>query len=408
MHACRNVLMVMSALFIAGVVAGSWAVHASASTLPVVRSGAQNRVPACVQPARLQRFLRARNRLLSDRYSRIARIYAETGRGLAIRWDIAFFQMMVETANLSFRRPDGSPGDVGPAQNNFAGLGAIGDGRPGEAFTTLEIGVRAHLEHVLHYAGLYLESPVAERTRKVQEWRVLANWHRSFARPITFTDVARRWAPNNAAYLNSIELLAHKYQKRFCRGRPVLVSGSSGSQPSLAPAAWVFRTAAPAALVPPMPVKAAVGQLHRQPSAAAPRRAVRTAARPKPRVRPPAHRPVRRSVAPRVSENDRLRQMISDRRVVLTTRIGAEVPIHYHGDGRMVGEAGTALSFILGASQDSGRWWIARGRLCQQWRIWLDGDEHCIRLKEQGGTIHWESDDGERGTARVVARSTKK
>ena len=50
-----------------------------------------------------------------------------------MRWDYAFYQMIVETgrAQLSARHP----GDVKPAHNNFAGLGA----RP-----TIASGVRGH------------------------------------------------------------------------------------------------------------------------------------------------------------------------------------------------------------------------------------------------------------------------
>ena len=55
-----------------------------------------------------------------------------------------------------------------PTQNNFAGLGATGRGEPGESFKDIETGVRAHLEHLLLYAGRPVENPTAERTRKVR------------------------------------------------------------------------------------------------------------------------------------------------------------------------------------------------------------------------------------------------
>ena len=80
--------------------------------------------------------------------------------------------MILETGALSYWRGNRS-GDVKPEQNNFAGLGATGNGVRGESFKDVETGVRAHLEHFMLYAGRPVESPVAERTRKVHEWRIL-------------------------------------------------------------------------------------------------------------------------------------------------------------------------------------------------------------------------------------------
>jgi hypothetical protein len=37
--------------------------------------------------------------------------------------------------------------------NNFCGLGAIGPGQPGEWFPTVELGVRAHIQHLKAYAS---------------------------------------------------------------------------------------------------------------------------------------------------------------------------------------------------------------------------------------------------------------
>ena len=50
----------------------------------------------------------------------------------------------------------------------------------------MSTGVRAHLEHLLIYAGERVEKPVAERTRKVQEWGVLKSWQKNVRTPITF------------------------------------------------------------------------------------------------------------------------------------------------------------------------------------------------------------------------------
>ena len=55
------------------------------------------------------------------------------GEMLGLRWDFAFYQMIVETGALSYWRGNRA-GDVKPAQNNFAGLGATGKGERGESF----------------------------------------------------------------------------------------------------------------------------------------------------------------------------------------------------------------------------------------------------------------------------------
>ena len=83
--------------------------------------------------------------------------------------------MIIETGSLTYRNGNRS-GDVKPAQNNFAGLGATGGGETGESFKDIATGVRGHIEHLLLYAGQRVDNPVAERTRKVQEWNVLTPW----------------------------------------------------------------------------------------------------------------------------------------------------------------------------------------------------------------------------------------
>ena len=143
--------------------------------MPDIKAGARNAVPECVTPGRLIEYLKSRNPDLNPRFESVPSEYMRHGEKLGVRWDYAFYQMILETGALSYR--DGSrSGDVKPTQNNFAGLGATGRGEPGESFKDVATGVRAHLEHLLLYSGEKLENPAAERTRKVQEWGVLTNW----------------------------------------------------------------------------------------------------------------------------------------------------------------------------------------------------------------------------------------
>jgi len=198
---------------------------AAGPDLPDIVAGPDNAVPQCVTPGRLMVFLKQRNPQLNPRYDGIATQYMRFGEQLGIRWDYAFYQMVVETGALSYWRGN-RHGDVKPEQNNFAGLGATGGGERGESFKDLEDGVRAHIEHILLYAGRPVADPVAERTRKVHEWGLLNSWQRAFRRPITYGDLAGRWAPGNRSYVGMLQAVAERFQNDVCRTpdpRPQLV-----------------------------------------------------------------------------------------------------------------------------------------------------------------------------------------
>ena len=146
-----------------------------------------------------------------------------------MRWDYAFYQMILETGALSYRNGSRS-GDVKPTQNNFAGLGATGRGEPGESFKDVPTGVRAHLEHLLLYSGEKLDNPTAERTRKVQEWGVLTSWHAGFNRPITFADLAAKWAPGSGSYSKMLEAIADRFDDLLRATRPTARAGGRDSR----------------------------------------------------------------------------------------------------------------------------------------------------------------------------------
>ena len=151
------------------------------------------------------------------------------GEQLGVRWDFAFYQMIVETGSLSYRRGNRA-GDVKPPQNNFAGLGATGGGEPGESFKDIATGVRAHLEHLLLYAGRQVDNPIAERTRKVQEWGVLTKWQQRFKRPITFADLAAKWAPGSNGYVKMLEAVAERFRRVLREARSAPRAGAGGSR----------------------------------------------------------------------------------------------------------------------------------------------------------------------------------
>lgn len=116
----------------------------------------------------LIRFFTQTNPLIDIKYlRRIARLYIDEAAAEGINSDVAFCQMVHETNYLRFG------GDVKPWQNNFCGLGATGGGKPGLSFPSVEVGVRAHIQHLKAYANAQplrrkLVDPRFGRVRRAQ------------------------------------------------------------------------------------------------------------------------------------------------------------------------------------------------------------------------------------------------
>jgi hypothetical protein len=176
--------------------------------LPEIRISNSSSVPQCVTPDRLMRYLTDRNPKLDARYRGIAHLYKQHGDKLGIRWDYAFFQMLLETNNLTFT------GDVRAKQNNFAGIGATGGGVRGESFADVSTGVLAQLQHLLAYAGERVEAPVAARTRENQSDIIDAS--RALRRPVRFSDLTNRWAADGS-YARSMDILATRFNEAYCK-----------------------------------------------------------------------------------------------------------------------------------------------------------------------------------------------
>lgn len=187
----------------------------AAESLPPIKITPSNAVPECVTPGRLMAFIKDRNPRLGAEHEKIAVEYMRHGEALGMRWDYAFFQMVIETGYLTFEREKGRRGNVAPKQNNFAGLGSTGRGVPGESFPDVSTGVLAHLQHVLMYTGERIEAPVAERTQKVIEWKVLDDWRAGIKGPMTYADLAEKWA-NTKAYSGMIAKHAEIFAEHFC------------------------------------------------------------------------------------------------------------------------------------------------------------------------------------------------
>jgi hypothetical protein len=66
------------------------------------------------------------------------------------------------------------------------------------------------------YAGDHIDNPVAERTRKVQEWGVLTDWQKTIQGPMTFTLVAKQWAPTSRNYVRDLSTIVSEFYTKAC------------------------------------------------------------------------------------------------------------------------------------------------------------------------------------------------
>ena len=181
---------------------------------PLIRLDANNRVPVCVTPEKLMQFMRSRNANLDPRFRDIASHYKKHGEAWRVRWDYAFYQMLIETNFLTYRAPNGRMGDVDPRQNNFAGIGTTGGGVPGDRFPDVSTGVLGQIQHLVVYSGERLAQPTAPRTQLKQD--VILTQSLALNRPVTFADLSGRWAADKQ-YGKSIEWVAKGFRDAHCR-----------------------------------------------------------------------------------------------------------------------------------------------------------------------------------------------
>lgn len=229
----RKPCAVYSALVMIGIGAAATGGSAIAAA-PPIRLTADNRVPACVTPARLDAFLSAqigrRGYQVHPPHRSIAKWYRHHGESQRVRWDYAFFQMALETNFLSFRRSNGRRGDVLPGQNNFAGLGTTGGGVRGDSYPDASTGVLAQIQHLVVYSGQRLDRPTGHRTRLKQDVILKSVSKIARRRPVTFADLAGRWAADRR-YGRSIQRLANRFYKQYC-GDQVLEANQATARPA--------------------------------------------------------------------------------------------------------------------------------------------------------------------------------
>ncbi|CAD5924379.1 hormogonium tapered terminus morphoprotein TftA [Planktothrix agardhii] len=92
-------------------------------------------------------FIKTQDSNMINTVPEIAKFYREESAIEGVNHDIAFSQMCLETNFLQFG------GTLKPEQNNFGGLGSLGGASESASFPTIQIGVRAHIQHLKAYAS---------------------------------------------------------------------------------------------------------------------------------------------------------------------------------------------------------------------------------------------------------------
>lgn len=129
---------------------------------------------------------------------KLAKFYITEAKKEGVNYDIAFSQMCLETGYQTFT------GIVAPEQNNFCGLGAVDLNTPGEAFKSVQLGVRAHIQHLKAYASTdELKHDVIDRRFKYVQRGVA---------PTVF-DLTGKWAsdPEYGEKIKSLLLNLYRY-----------------------------------------------------------------------------------------------------------------------------------------------------------------------------------------------------
>lgn len=131
-------------------------------------------------------------------------LYSEIGISLGVNWLWALCQACRETGFWHFG------GDVQANQHNYAGLGATGNGNPGESFPTPVHGVIAHLHHLMLYAGLPVSKEKLFSNRDYEIYDVLLGR----AGGARFADLTGSWAADSEYYqgIRSLVIEAENYQ----------------------------------------------------------------------------------------------------------------------------------------------------------------------------------------------------
>ena len=141
------------------------------------------------------RYLLSRNPRPSIEVSakQLVQYYYQEGEREGIRPDVAFAQAIKETGFFTYG------GTVTPDQNNFCGLGTTGSLVKGAYFPSAQMGVRAHIQHLLAYASTNLPTqPIVDpRYKLVRDYYGAGTLNR-------YSDLNGRWAVPGVGYGQSV------------------------------------------------------------------------------------------------------------------------------------------------------------------------------------------------------------
>lgn len=97
-----------------------------------------------------------------------------------------------------------------------------------------------------------------------------------------------------------------------------------------------------------------------------------------------------------------IENLIGDKRVLLSTPYGLELPLRYSTGGAVSGDISGFTMASMFTPSETGKWWVDGDQLCQQFPTWYDGKTFCFAIEQTGaGSISWVRDDGLSGTARI-------
>lgn len=148
----------------------------------------------------LAEFLENNNHKISKAKAlKIAHIYVQEADKEGVNYDVAFSQMCLETGFLKYG------GDVKPQQNNFCGLGVVTKGKPGLSFSSIRMGIRAHIQHLKAYAT---KAPIKSR---IVDKRFKFVKRGSIK---TISDLSGRWASDKHYSRKIYSLMTRLYHER--------------------------------------------------------------------------------------------------------------------------------------------------------------------------------------------------
>lgn len=103
-----------------------------------------------------------------------------------------------------------------------------------------------------------------------------------------------------------------------------------------------------------------------------------------------------------VLNEGQIKELVNGKRIYLKVPFGGEFPLKYQTSGVVTGDGSAVGLGKYLAPKDKGKWWIADGQLCQQWKEWYDGKTSCFVISDKNGKkFRWKRNDGRSGKGRV-------